>query len=81
LVTVPPANGAFYFLLQVHKDLDPMDIVRRLIERHKIAVIPGRTFGVDDKCLLRVAYGALQKGTAVEDIARLIEGLKQIMRL
>jgi aspartate/methionine/tyrosine aminotransferase len=81
LVTVPPANGAFYFLLQVHKDLNPMNLVGQLIERHKVAVIPGMTFGVEDKCLLRIAYGALQKDTAVEGIARLIEGLKQIMRL
>jgi aspartate/methionine/tyrosine aminotransferase len=79
LVTVPPANGAFYFLLRVHRDLDPMDIVRRLIERHKIAVIPGRTFGVDDKCLLRIAYGALQKETVAEDIGRLVEGFNQIL--
>ena len=81
LVTVPPANGAFYFLLRIHKDLDPMNLVRQLIERHKVAVIPGMTFGVEDKCLLRIAYGALQKDTAIEGIARLIKGLKQIMRL
>jgi aspartate/methionine/tyrosine aminotransferase len=56
-----------------------MDIVRRLIERHKIAVIPGRTFGVDDKCLLRIAYGALQKETVAEDIGRLVEGFNQIL--
>jgi len=80
LVTVPPAYGAFYFLLRVHKNLDPMDLVRQLIERHKIAVIPGMTFGVEDQCLLRIAYGALQKETAVEGIGRLVKGLKQIMR-
>jgi aspartate/methionine/tyrosine aminotransferase len=81
LVTIPPANGAFYFLLRVHKDLDPMALVRQLIEQHKVAVIPGMTFGVEDKCLLRIAYGALQKDTAIEGIARLAEGLKQIMHL
>jgi aspartate/methionine/tyrosine aminotransferase len=79
LVTVPPANGAFYFLLRVHKDSDPMDIVRQLIEQHKVAVIPGMTFGVEDKCLLRIAYGALKKETAAEGIGRLVEGLKKIM--
>jgi aspartate/methionine/tyrosine aminotransferase len=80
LVTVPPAYGAFYFLLRVHKNLDPMDLVRQLIEQHKVAVIPGMTFGVEDQCLLRIAYGALQKETAVEGIGRLVKGLKQIMR-
>jgi aspartate/methionine/tyrosine aminotransferase len=79
LVSVPPAYGAFYFLLRVHKNLDPMNLVRQLIERHKIAVIPGMTFGVEDKCLLRIAYGALQKETAAEGIGRFVKGLKQIM--
>ncbi len=80
LVTVPPANGAFYFLLRVHKDSDPMDLVRQLIEQHKVAVIPGMTFGVEDKCLLRIAYGALQKQTAAEGIGRFVKGLKQIYK-
>ena len=79
LVTVPPADGAFYFLLRVLKDLDPMELVRQLIELHKVAVIPGMTFGVEYKCLLRIAYGALQKETAVEGIGRLVDGLRKIM--
>jgi aspartate/methionine/tyrosine aminotransferase len=81
LITVPPANGAFYFLLRIHRNTDPMELVRLLIERYKVAVIPGMTFGVEDKCLLRIAYGALQKETAAEGIARLIKGLKEIMRI
>lgn len=79
LVSVPAVNGAFYFLLRVHKNSNPMELVRQLIERHKVAVIPGMTFGVEDKCLLRIAYGSLQKETAAEGIGRLVEGLKQIL--
>jgi len=79
LVTVPRADGAFYLLLRVHKDMDPMELVRQLIEQHKVAVIPGMTFGMEDKCYLRVAYGALQKETAAEGIGRLVKGLKQIL--
>ncbi len=78
LVTVPPANGAFYFLLRVHENSNPMELVRELIERHKVAVIPGMTFGMQDKCYLRIAYGALRKDTATEGIGRLVKGLKQI---
>jgi len=78
LVTVPPANGAFYFLLRVHENSNPMELVRKLIERHKVAVIPGMTFGMQDKCYLRIAYGALRKDTATEGIGRLVKGLKQI---
>jgi len=78
LVTVPPVNGAFYFLLRVYKNSNPMELVRQLIEKHKVAVIPGMTFGMQDKCYLRIAYGALRKDTAIEGIGRLVEGLKQI---
>ncbi len=79
LVTVPRADGAFYFLLRVHSDMDPMNLVRELIEGYKVAVIPGTTFGIDNGCYLRIAYGALQKETANEGISRLITGLKNIL--
>ncbi|MHC4116659.1 MAG: pyridoxal phosphate-dependent aminotransferase [Planctomycetota bacterium] len=79
LVTVPRADGAFYFLLRVHEKSDPMGLVKQLIERHKVAVIPGMTFGMEDKCYLRVAYGALRKDTASVGIGRLVEGLQQIL--
>jgi len=79
LVTVPRADGAFYFLLRVHKDADSMELVRRLIEQFKVAVIPGETFGMKDKCYLRVAYGPLQKDTAAEGIARLVHGLREML--
>jgi len=57
----------------------PMRLTQRLIEEHKVAVIPGETFGVRDECLLRVAYGALRKDTAAEGIGRLVRGLRQIL--
>jgi aspartate/methionine/tyrosine aminotransferase len=79
LVTVPRADGAFYFLLRVNTDMDSMELVKRLIEEHKVAVIPGMTFGMEDKCYLRVAYGALQKDTATEGIGRLVRGLQRIL--
>jgi len=79
VITIPDANGAFYLLLRVHTDLPPMELARRLVEEHKVAVIPGTTFGVQNQCLLRVAYGALQKETAAEGIDRLVGGLKDIL--
>ncbi len=79
LVTVPRADGAFYLLLRIHADMDPMPLAQRLIEEHKVAVIPGTTFGIQDQCLLRVAYGALRKDTATEGIDRLVRGLRQLL--
>jgi aspartate/methionine/tyrosine aminotransferase len=79
LVTVPRADGAFYFLLRVNTNMDSMELVKKLIEEHKVAVIPGATFGMKDKCYLRIAYGALQKETAAAGIGRLVRGLRRIL--
>ncbi len=79
LVTIPRADGAFYLLVRVHTSMDPMQLTQRLVEKHKVAVIPGTTFGVRDQCLLRIAYGALQRDTAAEGIGRLVRGLRQIL--
>ncbi|MBD2529606.1 pyridoxal phosphate-dependent aminotransferase [Nostoc flagelliforme FACHB-838] len=80
LCSIIPANGAFYFFLKVHTQMDAFELVKRLIQEHKVAVIPGTTFGMDDGCYLRVAYGALQKETAKEGIERLVLGLETIVR-
>jgi aspartate/methionine/tyrosine aminotransferase len=78
-VTVPDARGAFYLLLRVPTDMPPMELARRLIEEHRVAVIPGTTFGIQDQCLLRVAYGALEKDTAAVGIDRLVHGLRHLL--
>lgn len=79
LCTVPPAKGAFYFLLKVHTDMHSMDLVERLIRDHQVAVIPGFTFGLEKGCYLRVGYGALEQETAIAGINRLITGLQTIL--
>lgn len=68
LCTIPKADGAFYFLLKVRTQLGAMELVERLIREHGVAVIPGTTFGMDDGCYLRVAYGAIEDETAVESL-------------
>jgi aspartate/methionine/tyrosine aminotransferase len=79
IVTVPPADGAFYFLLRVHTDLDAMTVVERLVREYGVAVIPGGTFGIEDGCYLRVAYGALDPETVEEGVGRLVVGLRAIV--
>lgn len=76
---VPPAAGAFYFLLRLRSPRPPLEIAERLIREHRVAVIPGNAFGLEQGCHLRVAYGALQKDTAVEGIARLVQGLHALV--
>ncbi len=78
-ITVPRAEGAFYFLIKVRSDLLAMTVVERLIREHGVGVLPGDTFGIEG-CWLRIAYGALKQGTASEAIGRLVKGLKGIVR-
>ncbi|NWF59249.1 MAG: pyridoxal phosphate-dependent aminotransferase [Fischerella sp.] len=79
LCTIAPADGAFYFFLKVNTQMDTFELVKRLIQEHQVAVIPGTTFGMNNGCYLRVAYGALQKQTAKEGIERLVRGLQKIV--
>ena len=75
---VPPATGAFYFLLRLHTHLDPLELAKWMIREHRVAVIPGNAFGMAG-CYLRVSYGPLSKSTASEGIGRLVSGLKKLL--
>lgn len=79
LCTIAPANGAFYFFLKVDTQLGAFELVEQLIREHRVAVMPGTTFGMKDGCYLRVAYGALQKDTVAEGVERLVRGIKTIL--
>jgi aspartate/methionine/tyrosine aminotransferase len=76
-VKVPTADGAFYCFVKVDSAMDPMAVAERLIKEHKVAVLPGMTFGIEG-CYLRIAYGALQKATVAEGMGRLVKGLGEI---
>jgi aspartate/methionine/tyrosine aminotransferase len=80
LCSAPQAEGAFYFLLRLKTDRDPLEIVTRLVVDHRVAVIPGTAFGMEHGCYLRLAYGALQKETIALGIDRFVSGLQQILR-
>jgi aspartate/methionine/tyrosine aminotransferase len=76
LVRVTPAPGAFYFLIDVKTDMNSLDLTRRLIAEHRVAVIPGSAFGFTDGCALRIAYGALTAESVAEGMGRLVTGLR-----
>ena len=78
LASVPAADGAFYALLRVNTNVDPVVVGERLVREHKVAVIPGTAFGMSG-CYFRVAYGALQKATVAEGIGRLVNGLRAVL--
>jgi aspartate/methionine/tyrosine aminotransferase len=79
LARVPPADGAFYCLLNMNTDMDPLVLTERLIREHRVAVMPGPPFGLTSGCYLRVAFGALQRETVTEGIGRLVTGLRAIL--
>ena len=78
ICTIASSEGAFYFFLKVNTNLDDLELVKQLIEQYRVAVIPGSTFGIEDGCYLRIAYGSLQLSTASIAIDRLINGLSNI---
>ena len=77
-VTVPRADGAFYFLVRVHRGEDSVEFVERLIRRHGIALIPGTAFGMDDGCYLRIGYGAVDAAAMEEGMERLVAGISAL---
>jgi len=79
-VTVPPALGAFYFLVRVRTAAPAMAVAERLVREHRVAVIPGEAFGVREGCALRIAYGALGRETFAEGMGRLVAGLRALVR-
>lgn len=73
------SSGAFYFFIKLNTKLTGMQLVEQLIKKHKIAVIPGETFGMNNGCYIRISYGALDKSTSAIGIQRLINGLMAII--
>ena len=78
ICSISSSSGAFYYFLKINTNLNDLELTKRLVEEYKVAVIPGSTFGIEDGCYLRVAYGSLQPPTAKTGIERLIAGLKEI---
>jgi aspartate/methionine/tyrosine aminotransferase len=74
----PGSEGAIYVLLRVRSALAPMTLVERLIANHRVAVLPGTAFGLNEGCTLRVSFGSLAPATVAEGIGRLKEGLSAL---
>ncbi len=73
-------DGAFYALIELPDTrMTDMDIVKVLIERFGVAVIPGQAFGIEDRCCLRASYGALAQDICMQGIDRLTDGLRLII--
>ncbi len=73
--SVAEAKGAFYFLVKLFHNDDPLDVIRHLVTKHAVAAIPGTAFGLHDNCFLRIAYAALEQDAVSEGIDRFVDGI------
>lgn len=76
---VPQPDGAFYALFQLDTAKSDLELVECLIREFGVAVMPGQTFGVQDQCALRIAYGALDAETVADGMGRLTKGLSKLL--
>ncbi len=75
---VARTQGAFYFLLRVATELTAVEMVERLIREFGVGVLPGTTFGIEQGCTLRLAYGALDAETVCDGLGRLARGIRAL---
>lgn len=74
------STGAFYLLLRLDTQMDPLVLTQRLIREHRVAVLPGSAFGVEEGCTIRVSYGALDPDSAIAGVKRLANGIRSALR-
>jgi aspartate/methionine/tyrosine aminotransferase len=75
-VQITETEGAFYLLLKLDTKKNDLQLVKSLISKSKISVIPGCAFGLHNACYLRVSYGMLDEVTTRIATQRLIDGLE-----
>ena len=75
---VARTQGAFYFLVGIDTQLPAVEVVERLIRQFGVGVLPGSTFGLEQGCTLRLAYGALAPETVCDGVGRLVRGIREL---
>lgn len=75
----PRPDGAFYVLASFDTNINDLELVHTLIRDWGVAVLPGSTFGIQQGCTLRVAFGSLEPQGVAEGLGRLRRGLKQLL--
>jgi aspartate/methionine/tyrosine aminotransferase len=72
-------NGAFFVFIKINTKISCIELTKELISKYKIAVVPGFTFGMNNGCYLRLAFGALNKQTVSEGIDRFVKGINDLV--
>ena len=83
LVSFPRTEGAFYVLMKLPGVTDALAFNRAMVERHKVATIPGFAFGLTDTASAnyqRLSYGALDAATVAEGVQRFVAAVRDWYR-
>jgi aspartate/methionine/tyrosine aminotransferase len=80
LVDVAPTQGGFYVLLRLPPVTEPLAFNRAMIERFKVATIPGFAFGLDPRTgnHQRLSFGALDPSAVTEGVDRFVAAAKAL---
>jgi aspartate/methionine/tyrosine aminotransferase len=79
LASFPRTQGAFYVVLRLPGVSDPHAFIRTMVERHRVAVIPGFAFGLSDTReanYQRLSFGSLDPATVAEGVQRFIAAVR-----
>ncbi len=79
LVRFPRTQGAFYVLMRLPGVDDALAFNRAMIEKHRVATIPGFAFGLTDTRVAnyqRLSYGALDAATVATGVQRYVAAVK-----
>jgi aspartate/methionine/tyrosine aminotransferase len=79
LVSFPRTEGAFYVLMKLPGVPDALAFNRAMVERHRVATIPGFAFGLTDTASAnyqRLSYGALGAATVAEGVQRFVAAVR-----
>jgi aspartate/methionine/tyrosine aminotransferase len=79
LVSFPRTEGAFYVLMKLPGVPDALAFNRAMVERHRVATIPGFAFGLTDTRTAnyqRLSYGALDAATVAEGVQRFVAAVR-----
>ncbi|MGE0803301.1 MAG: aminotransferase class I/II-fold pyridoxal phosphate-dependent enzyme [Lautropia sp.] len=75
-----PTEGAFYALIRLPPVADPLAFNRAMVERFKVATIPGFAFGLDPALgnYQRLSYGALDGDIVTTGVDRFVAAVEAL---
>jgi aspartate aminotransferase len=73
-------RGAFYIWPKYDVPFESLDVAKHLLEKHRVAVVPGSAFGPSGSHRLRLSYGAPAK-TLEEGFRRMEAGFDELKKM